>query len=186
MKWPGKITILERSPQMTRTKNNTDSTPVGANPRVRPSLDTSPVQTCRICGCTDDDCQGCIDRTGQPCTWVEEDLCSACIEENEKFENNYNKLMEIIDEEVTYAFFYALENHPPYPSYHHGFAVIKEELDELWEEVRKKNWDKAAMRKEVIHVVTTGLRFYFDLLCDDEEESVPSVSSVPSVAKGDA
>ena len=36
------------------------------------------VQTCRSCGCTDDDCSGCIEATGEPCTWVERDLCSAC------------------------------------------------------------------------------------------------------------
>lgn len=35
-------------------------------------------QVCRMCGCTDDDCSGCIQRTGQPCYWVEDDLCSAC------------------------------------------------------------------------------------------------------------
>lgn len=33
---------------------------------------------CRVCGCTDDDCSGCVERTGQQCCWVEEDLCSAC------------------------------------------------------------------------------------------------------------
>ena len=33
---------------------------------------------CRSCGCTDDDCSGCIARMGVPCYWVEEDLCSAC------------------------------------------------------------------------------------------------------------
>lgn len=33
---------------------------------------------CRNCGCTDMDCSGCIEKTGQPCTWVEQDLCSAC------------------------------------------------------------------------------------------------------------
>lgn len=33
---------------------------------------------CRGCGCTDHDCGGCIERTGQPCGWVEDDLCSAC------------------------------------------------------------------------------------------------------------
>lgn len=38
-----------------------------------------PPSECRICGCTDDDCSGCIKRTGQPCEWVEFDLCSACI-----------------------------------------------------------------------------------------------------------
>jgi len=35
-------------------------------------------QKCRVCGCTDDDCSGCIERTGQPCHWVAPDLCSAC------------------------------------------------------------------------------------------------------------
>ncbi len=35
-------------------------------------------RTCRICGCTDDDCSQCIEKTGVPCHWVEKDLCSAC------------------------------------------------------------------------------------------------------------
>ena len=33
---------------------------------------------CRICGCTDRDCRACIRKTGEPCYWVEDDLCSAC------------------------------------------------------------------------------------------------------------
>ena len=33
---------------------------------------------CRGCGCTGFDCSGCIERTGEPCWWVEPDLCSAC------------------------------------------------------------------------------------------------------------
>jgi hypothetical protein len=36
---------------------------------------------CRVCGCTDDDCSECIERTGEPCSWVEPDLCSACVGE---------------------------------------------------------------------------------------------------------
>lgn len=36
------------------------------------------VRTCRQCGCTEDDCSGCIARTGAPCWWVGVDLCSAC------------------------------------------------------------------------------------------------------------
>lgn len=35
---------------------------------------------CRVCGCTDDDCSQCIEKTGNPCYWIEEDLCSACAE----------------------------------------------------------------------------------------------------------
>ena len=37
------------------------------------------VRTCRVCGCTDDDCSGCIERTGLACHWVAADLCSACL-----------------------------------------------------------------------------------------------------------
>ncbi len=33
---------------------------------------------CRICGCTEQDCSQCIEKTGEPCHWVEKDLCSAC------------------------------------------------------------------------------------------------------------
>ncbi len=36
------------------------------------------IRSCRVCGCTDDDCRQCIARTGRPCHWVEPDLCSAC------------------------------------------------------------------------------------------------------------
>lgn len=37
-----------------------------------------PDRKCRICGCTEKNCSGCIERTGEPCHWVEPDLCSAC------------------------------------------------------------------------------------------------------------
>lgn len=36
-------------------------------------------RTCRVCGCTDDDCEECLALTGRPCWWVAEDLCSACV-----------------------------------------------------------------------------------------------------------
>ena len=38
----------------------------------------APARACRVCGCTDDDCTQCIEKTGQRCHWVEPDLCSAC------------------------------------------------------------------------------------------------------------
>ena len=38
-------------------------------------------RTCRRCGCTTFDCGGCVERTGEPCWWAEEDLCSACAAE---------------------------------------------------------------------------------------------------------
>lgn len=46
------------------------------NPRS--SGDPEDVPTCRVCGCTDLNCEQCVDRTGGPCSWAAEDLCSAC------------------------------------------------------------------------------------------------------------
>lgn len=40
--------------------------------------DKNKIRSCSMCGCTDDDCRQCIEKTGQPCHWVAEDLCSAC------------------------------------------------------------------------------------------------------------
>jgi len=40
--------------------------------------------TCKMCGCTDNDCRVCIRRTGAPCHWINDHhtICSACVEEN--------------------------------------------------------------------------------------------------------
>ncbi len=43
-----------------------------------------PISRCRVCGCTDDDCRQCMAKTGQPCHWVEPDLCSACADEKKR------------------------------------------------------------------------------------------------------
>jgi len=36
------------------------------------------MRTCKHCGCTDNNCNQCVERTGAPCWWVCEDVCSAC------------------------------------------------------------------------------------------------------------
>ena len=47
-------------------------------PAQEPEIRDAGVTSCRVCGCTDDDCSGCIKRTGRACHWVEADLRSAC------------------------------------------------------------------------------------------------------------
>ncbi len=43
-------------------------------------FEAEPTAKCRVCGCTDDDCSQCIEATGEPCSWANEDhtLCSRC------------------------------------------------------------------------------------------------------------
>lgn len=43
------------------------------------ALIVHPDAVCRVCGCTALD--ACIDALGNPCSWVEPDLCSACVAE---------------------------------------------------------------------------------------------------------
>jgi len=38
------------------------------------------LKRCRVCQCTEHNCRQCIEKTGEPCTWIEDDLCSACVE----------------------------------------------------------------------------------------------------------
>lgn len=47
-----------------------------------PKVAATEVRRCRVCGCTDDDCSQCIEATGEPCHWVEDDLCSRCAGES--------------------------------------------------------------------------------------------------------
>jgi hypothetical protein len=55
----------------------------------------------------------------------------------------------------------------PFYSAHEGYAVIKEELDELWEEIKDNKRDlheyKDAMAKEALQLTAMGLRFLVDL-----------------------
>lgn len=60
--------------------------------REAAAADVAQIARCRVCGCTDDDCRQCIAKTGEPCTWVEPDLCSACAEEEDtKLEREMGK-----------------------------------------------------------------------------------------------
>jgi PRTRC genetic system protein E len=56
-------------------KDKAEETPVAA--------EETPIRKCRVCGCTEADCSQCIEKTGKPCHWVEDDLCSACVPEKE-------------------------------------------------------------------------------------------------------
>jgi hypothetical protein len=47
------------------------------------SLRYTPMQECRVCGCSDDDCLQCYQAQGHPCHWIEDDLCSRCQHEME-------------------------------------------------------------------------------------------------------
>ncbi len=71
-----------------------------------------------------------------------------------------------IEEEVLEELAMAMKNWPPFNSNHEGFAILKEEVDELWEEV--KFGTVSRMREEAIQVAAMAIRFVHDL---DKRES---------------
>lgn len=76
-------------------------------------------------------------------------------------ENTFEIASEIADEVM-----HAEEIHPPLNSAHEAYAVILEELDEYWDEVRKKNdiRDPAQMRTELIQTAAMCIRAIRDTI----------------------
>lgn len=52
---------------------------------------------------------------------------------------------------------------PPFNSAHEGYAVLKEEVDELWQEV--KHGSRHRQREEATQVAAMAVRFLIDV-CD--------------------
>ena len=48
-------------------------------------------------------------------------------------------------------------------SYHEGYGVILEELDELWDEIKLQSPDRGRLRKEAIQVAAMAVRFIKEL-----------------------
>lgn len=63
----------------------------------------------------------------------------------------------------------------PFLSAHEGYAIIKEEVDELWDEVKKGNRQPELMRKEAIQIAAMAVRFVLDLygrnFADDDKRA---------------
>jgi hypothetical protein len=63
----------------------------------------------------------------------------------------------------------ATERFPAMNSAHEGWAVIAEELDELWEHVRCKQGMRLShqMRKEAVQIAAMAARFALDICTGD-------------------
>ncbi len=57
----------------------------------------------------------------------------------------------------------ARKKHGDMSSGHEGYGVIKEEFDELWDEIKNRKQDKERMREEAIQVAAMAARFVEDV-----------------------
>lgn len=85
-------------------------------------------------------------------------------------ERQYQKLLGPLRAEL----YRASESFGPFNSAHEGWAVIHEEMEELWAEVMKKQSQrsKEKMREEAIQIAAMAVRFIIDLCpVENNEES---------------
>ena len=74
--------------------------------------------------------------------------------------------LESICDEVRKEVIRARMKHAPMHSAHEGYAVILEEMDELWEEVKRQEIDRSAMRDEALQVAAMAVAFILEATDD--------------------
>lgn len=72
---------------------------------------------------------------------------------------------DIILEDLNIELASAISKFPKFNTEHEGYAIILEELDELWEHIKvnQKYRNKQAMRKEALQTAAMSIRFMIDL-----------------------
>jgi hypothetical protein len=91
-----------------------------------------------------------------------------------KRENDFNRRAGIIAD-ILAEYERAVKLHPPFNSRHEGYAILLEELDELWEIV-KVNHAKTPecrndMKKEAVQVAAMAIRFIEDCCTEKVKEN---------------
>ena len=75
----------------------------------------------------------------------------------------------VVASAVMYELEAAQRKFPKFNSAHEGYAVIKEEVDELWDEIKSKQGTYETQKAEAIQVAAMAIRFILDLDKDDDE-----------------
>jgi hypothetical protein len=63
----------------------------------------------------------------------------------------------------------AVKKHGPMASAHEGYAVILEETDELWDEIKEQYPNKGKQLEEAIQVAAMAARFVLDVCCKETD-----------------
>jgi hypothetical protein len=111
--------------------------------------------TCKICGCTDNNCSQCIEKTGEACYWVDcsHEICSRCYFELVELDSEGSKvpfslILEMSPEDLNFMSEYVskLETfrehikraNPNFSSFQQTLVVIKN-ID-LWIDAKIKKY----------------------------------------------
>ena len=75
------------------------------------------------------------------------------------------KYLSDIWDEIAIELDYATDKFGSFHNGHEGYAVIKEEVDELWDAIKDKQQGILEQRKECIQIAAMAIRFIYDV-CD--------------------
>src|SRR6266581_6741784 len=90
-------------------------------------------------------------------------------------EANAREKFDQVVAQIWAEYLFAINKFPVFRSKHEGYAIVKEELDELWEEIKvhdKK--DGSRVNGEALQLATMAIRFLVDLGFDEKREYVAS------------
>jgi ATP sulfurylase len=111
---------------------------------------------------------------------MSEKSCQTCKDEQAIFCNNCPRvstnitfakridfnIVTNITSDIINEFNRATSKHPKFNSRHEVYAILLEELNELWEEIKKNHTKspeaKIAQRKEAVQVAAMAMRFIYD------------------------
>lgn len=79
------------------------------------------------------------------------------------------KNLDLCIEDVRLQVGAAITNWPPFNSAHEGYAVLLEEVDELWDEVKLKQSTRSVddMYKEASQVAAMAIRIMYEVCNED-------------------
>lgn len=70
-----------------------------------------------------------------------------------------------VSDEIVMELQRAMNLHPtPMHNAHEGYAVLLEEVDELWDEIKKRDKNWTEIRKEAIQVAAMAMRFVLEVV----------------------
>ena len=73
-------------------------------------------------------------------------------------------LLDSLLDELRGEIYDAVATHGPMSSPHEGKAVIEEELDELWDEIKADRGKTGLARAEALQIAAMGLRYIIDVV----------------------
>lgn len=62
----------------------------------------------------------------------------------------------------------AMRKHPPMATPHHGYAVIQEEVDELWDLVKSDDGRELSALEEATQIAAVAVRYIVDMQAEEK------------------